>query len=503
MRTNLDTCCPNSLIDISLSECHCSFETLTVNPKIVVKAVEEAANYYCDLLRPIYKNRKLLHVAEIDVGMVGRARMLDTLGAAPPLLIAGNQGTSTTEIPSDLNLITLGISAGSNMVETTRNLERLLSDLPIEVREQIRQWDPKCESNWVCTGMLGELSTVAGRSKYGKRLPKWTAIEDKTTIDSFWDSIGVQRAPSKVVSVSDNDIHEVAADLDEGRGTVWAADNRRGVHGGAIGIRWAKSNDEIISVVEELRDFGDRVRIAPFLEGVPMSIHGVVFPTSVAVFRPVELITLRYRDKSKFLWGGCSTSYDPSDQDRTEMREVARRAGNALRQNVNFRGPFSIDGVITEHGFMPTELNPRMSGGFGPLTKGLPDLPFAPLCWAAMEDEDLDFRPELLEQTILEHADSTRILRGHVVTSKQFNETNQLELVRDGQEFREACPNEDSDATLTCGPSPTGGIIFLHLDETTPTGTMVAPEMVRAIRFCDRSLGTNFGPLDCAVEAKV
>ena len=467
-----------------------------------MKDTEYAISYYCDLLQPIYKNRKLLHVAEIDVGMVGVVRALEALGAAAPILIAGNRGTSASEFPEDLNLITLGSTAGRDMVETTRFLERTLSDLPIEVLEQILRWDPKYEANWVCTGMLGELTTVAGRSKYGKRLPEWTKVEDKTTIDRFWDSIGVQRAPSRVVSISQQDIHEIAAGLDRGRGTVWAADNRRGVHGGAIGIRCTKNNSEICGVVDELRKFADQVRIAPFLEGVPMSIHGVVFPTSVAVFRPVELITLRYRDQSKFLWGGCSTSYDPNDQDRIDMRDVARRAGNALRENVNFRRPFSIDGVITENGFIPTELNPRMSGGFGPLTKGLPDLPFAPLCWAAMEDEDLDFRPDLLEKTILNHADSARILRGHVVTSKKFNETIQIELVRAGQEFREACPNEDSDATLTCGPSPTGGIIFLNLNKTTPTGTMVAPEMVRATRFCDRSLGTNFGPLDCAKEAR-
>lgn len=468
-----------------------------------MKSTEEATKYYCDLLRPIYKNRKLLHVAEVDVGMVGVVRVLERLGAATPLLIAGNQGTSATGFPSDLNLFTLGVAGGRDMVESTRFLEHSLGDLPIEAIKQIQRWDPKYEANWVCTGMLGEISIVAGRSKYGKRLPEWTAVENKTTIDNFWDSIGVSRAPSRVVSVSHQDIHRIASDLDEGRGTVWAADNRRGVHGGAIGIRWVKNNDEISSVVEELRDFAENVRIAPFLEGVPTSIHGVVFPQSVAVFRPVELITLRYREQSKFLWGGCSTSYDPSDQDRVDMREVARRAGKALREKVNFRGPFSIDGVITENGFMPTELNPRMSGGFGPLTKGLPDLPFAPLCWAAMEDENLDYKPDMLEQMIVQHADSERLLKGHVLTSRSFDETTEIELVRHGKEFWELRDDKVADATLTCGPSPAGGIIFLELNEETHTpGTLVAPEMVRALRFCDRALGTNFGSLDCAKAAR-
>ena len=468
-----------------------------------MKGTKEAIDYYRDLLRPIYKHHKLLHVAEVDVGMIGVARVLDELGAAPPLLVAGNRGTSATEFPSDLNLITLGIAAGTNMVETTRSLERSLAELPRDVHEQIQRWDPKYEAHWVCTGMLGELSTVAGRSKYGKRPPEWTAVEDKTTVDSFWDSIGVLRAPSKVVSLSNQDLLKIAADLDEGQGTVWAADNREGVHGGAIGIRWAKNIDEVRGVLDGLRDFADQARISPFLEGVPMSIHGVVFPTSVAVFRPVELITLRYRDKSKFLWGGCSTSYDPRDQDRVEMRDVARRAGKALRDTVNFRGPFSIDGVITENGFMPTELNPRMSGGFGPLTKGLSDLPFAPLCWATMEDEDLDYKPDLLEQTVVEHADSVRFLRGHVVTSRPFEETTEMKLVHDGHEFRESCADEVADAILTCGPSPTGGIIFLGLNENNRTaGTLVAPEMVRALRFCDQRLGTDFGSLDCAKEVR-
>lgn len=465
--------------------------------------MEEATNYYRDLLRPIYKNRKLLHVGDVDVGMVGVARVLESLGAASPLLIAGNQGTSATEFPSDLNLITLGLSTGSNMVETTRTFERSLTDLPREIHERIQQWDPYCEANWVCSATLGEFSSLAGRKKYGKRLPEWTAVEDKTTIDSFWDSIGVQRAPSRIVKVSRHDILEIAADLDEGRGTVWAADNREGVHGGAIGIRWAKNNGEICGVVDELREFADQVRIAPFLEGVPMSIHGVVLPTSTAVFRPVELITLRYREQSKFLWGGCSTSYDPSDQDRVEMREVARKAGNALKENVNFRGPFSIDGVITEHGFRPTELNPRMSAGFGALTKGLPDLPFVPLCWAAMENENLDYKPDMLEQIIVQHADSERLLRGHVLTSRSIDETTQIKLVRHGMEFRELLEDEVADATLTCGPSPAGGIIFLDLnEETSTTGTLVAPEVVRALRFCDRRLGTDFGPLDCAKEMR-
>ena len=37
----------------------------------------------------------------------------------------------------------------------------------------------------------------------------------------------------------------------------------------------------------------DRVRVLPFLDGVPCSIHGIVLPEGTAVFRPVEIAILR------------------------------------------------------------------------------------------------------------------------------------------------------------------------------------------------------------------
>lgn len=252
-----------------------------------------------------------------------------------------------------------------------------------------------------------------------------------------------------------------------------------------------------------MSNFAINVRVAPFLEGIPMSIHGVVLANAVAVFRPVELITLRYGDRNQFLWAGCSTSYDPHERDRQEMRRIAREVGIALRDSVSYRGPFSIDGILTASGFLPTELNPRLSGGFGALTRGIPGLPLAPLCWAAMEEEPLNYRPALLEQAILESADTNRVTGGHVVTTRRFEELVEFRLVRDGEEFREALPGEIPIASLTCGPSPVGGIVFLQVTDSSENSRMlIAPEMVRALRYCDYRFDTGFGQLNCAKEVR-
>ena len=74
----------------------------------------------------------------------------------------------------------------------------------------------------------------------------------------------------------------------------------------------------------------DRVRVMPFLEGVPCTIHGVVFPDHVIVVRPVEQITLRHAAGPTFLYAGCATFCDPP---------AARSRGDAATGPARRRAP--------------------------------------------------------------------------------------------------------------------------------------------------------------------
>ena len=464
--------------------------------------LSEVVDYYRNLLKPIYADRKLMHVGEIDVGVVHSARVLEELGAAQPLLLAGNQGTSNSPLPDDIRLHLLG-TGGENMVDSARNLLTTLADLPTAIATDIDDWDPDRESHWVCEGLLLEMGDIAGRSKYGRRQKAWTDLENKTTIDDLWDSIGVNRANSAVVEVADTKIRRITENLDQGLGTVWVPDNRDGVQGGSMALRWVRSEQDYDKTLLEMRTIADQIRIMPFLEGIPLSIHGIVFPSDVAVFRPVELIVLRRVQDTRFLWSGCSTGYDPLPQDREYMRSIARTTGLYLKDAVDYRGPYSIDGILTRDGFLPTELNPRLSGGFAALLEGIPELPFAPLCWATMENEPLDYRSTYLEEAIVETADSTRRLRAHTQTTIDVKERTTVELARTGDDYSEINEGQKPDATLTIGPSPVGGIIIFTLfNKSDPVGVLVAPEMVRALRFADKRFGTGFGDLECAVSVR-
>lgn len=289
--------------------------------------------------------------------------------------------------------------------------------------------------------------------------------------------------------------------LDRGLGTVWAADARDGIHGGGLGLRWVRHGDDGRASFESLRRMADRIRVLPFREGISASIHGIVFPESVAVFRPVEMVVLRPVTGNRLHYAGCATAFDPRADDRVAMRDLAYRVGAALRDRVGYRGPFGIDGVLAEEGYLPTELNARAGAAMGPLAHGA-RVPLTPLCLAVVAGERLDYRLDLLERAIVESADAHRTCSGWSITPLRIAENRVLDVVRDGTECRRNRPGEEpqeAHGTLQAGPVPVGGFVRFALGrEGIDSRSSVASEVVREFPFSDRVLGTDFGEFEVA-----
>ena len=459
---------------------------------------EEATAYYNELLRPVFSDRKFLIAGPIAVGVGGLARRLTGLGAQRPFLIAGSEGTGALPTPEEAELHLLALE-GKDILEEHRNLQQVIDDLPGELRRAIDAWDPTESAGFVFSNALAASLTKAPRTPYGARPAAWAALEDKVKIDAFWDAAGIKRASSRIVPADYEAARTGATALDQGLGTVWAADARDGTHGGGQGLRWIRPGDDGRTAYESLRRMADRVRVMPFLEGIPASIHGIVFADTVVVFRPVEMVVLRPLDGDRLFYAGCATAFDPNPQDRALMRDIAHRAGAALRETVGYRGPFGIDGILARDGYVPTEMNTRSGAGLGPLAAGLPDLPLAPLWLAIIQGEKLDYRPDLLERAVVESADAHRTCSGWAVTRTTFDDSGVLEVVRDGDEYRETASGEDPHGTVQFGPSVMGGFVrFVQNPSHVQRGSSAAPEVVRALRFADRALGTEFGELEAA-----
>jgi len=464
--------------------------------------LEEARAYYKALLRPVFEGRRFVLPGNIAVGLGNVARELRGLGAARPFVVAGSLGTGPLPPRADAELRVLNVR-GTDPLDHNRNVQQALADLPPEVQDAVDAWDPDGTARTLHTDPLAEPRPVAGRRAYAARPAAWTALEDKVVIDAFWDAVGVPRAPSRVVPAEHQALRAAAGALDRGHGTVWAPDAREGANAGAVALRWVRPGDNGRAAAADLARIADRVRVMPFLEGIPASIHGVVSPDAVVAFRPVEMLVLRPATGDRLFYAGCSTWFDPNPEDRDTMRELARRVGVALREHVGFRGSFGIDGVLAEEGFLPTELNPRLGAGVNTLAGALGDLPLTLLCLAIAEGERLDYRPELLERAVVETADDHRVCGGGRTTERTLTDTGTFDLVADGDDYREAEPGENPEATLLFGPGPIGGFLrfTLNPDRNEP-GPPSAPLAARAFRLADRLLGTDFGELQAASNVR-
>jgi hypothetical protein len=463
---------------------------------------------YRSELSSIFRGRRVILVGGPVAALGSLANQLRELGADRPFIVGSSLGTGPLPTQDQAEWVSLEISGGSAL-QAIHHYEQQLTHLPDVVRRKLDEYDPNRAAIALGSIVLGDVQTVGGRPRYAARPRSWSALEDKIAIDEFWDAIGVPRAASEIVPATETPLREASDRLDDGLGTVWAADARDGINGGAEEVRWIRSDDDVPPAVAHFAMRCDRVRVMPFLNGIPCSIHGIVLPDGIAVFRPAELIVLRRplgaAGACRFCYAGVATFWDPSPVDREQMRELARTTALALASQVGFRGAFTIDGVLSERGFLPTELNPRVGAGLGILARSVPGLPLGLLALAAQAGEALDFRPDELEQLVVSAADAQRSGGGWlaVPASARRTETRRWPLVETNGSYRAASEGEPIHAELLVGPSDVGSFVSFTPDPTRiRPGPSVAPRIVAAFGLADRIAGTGIGPLEAARSAE-
>lgn len=457
---------------------------------------EEARDHAVRVLRPVFEGRRFLLAGGPVVALAKRAARLRDLGAAGCFLVGDGLGTGEADGPPADPFFVLE-EGGGDIVAAMHAAERRLADPPAALRAAVDAWDPEGTALGLVAFTLGDVPAVAGRRRFANRPASWAALEDKTLVDAFLDAAGIPRPLSEVVAAEPGALRAASRRLDRGEGTVLAGDARDGIHGGAVGIRRVGPGEDGAAAAAFLASRCDRVRVTPFLEGIPCSIHGVVFPDgSSAVFRPVEMVVLRPPAGDRFLYAGAATWFDPPPADREHLRSVARRVAGALHRTLGFRGGFTVDGVLSAEGWLPTELNPRLGAGHSQLAAALPGLPFQDLALAAQEGVDLDYRPDLLEEAVVLAADRRRQGGTWTVLPGRRERTEVRALVEEAGAWRPAREGEAPSARVEIGPSPTGGFARITPGPgAVAAGPPLAPWAVRAWAAADALLGTGLGPL--------
>jgi hypothetical protein len=443
----------------------------------------------------VYGGRRWIVANDVLAGATSQVDVLMASGASDVLVVAGSRGTGPAP---DVASVVLGLRAAS-LMESIHAFDDAIADADREVQAVLDRFDPQ-RGVHVIAPFFTQLTRALGRRVWGARPAAWRALEDKTVIDEVWRASGVPVAPSAVVPADAAALRAAAAALDAGVGTVWVADNRRGWHGGAAGLRWVRSAAQASAAATFMAERAEQVRVMPFLEGIPCSINGFVLPDVTLAFRPTEMVVLRRPGRSDLMYGGMASVWDPPNDDRDELRDHARRVGTHLRSSVGYRGAFSVDGVLTADGFRPTELNPRFSAALA-MHGAAADVPIALIHFAVVEGVAITWDPLGLEQQVVTSADDARQARCHVLSHVDVGEhTMGLRRVDDGWREADAAAAE---VTVQCGPSPVGAFVRVvpEISALAP-GASVAAMTASVLAWADAHLGLELGPLEPATDVR-
>lgn len=464
-----------------------------------------SAEYWAEVLKPVFQGRKVILAGDVIASLLPQAKQIRELGAESTFMLATEgMGTGDTPTKEDGQWFALEVPPPSDIVDAIHISQRLLGDLPHQAKVAIDWYDPNNEAVVVGT-FLHEQPTVAGRQSLAYRKPEWLALDDKTVIDQIWDKIGIPREQSEVVSVDREDVSTATNRLNKGDGVVWSGDSRDGISGGAIGTRWVRSGADVDKALEYYLKHCDRLRVMPFLEGIPCSIHGMVFADYVAAFRPVEMMTLRKPESNEFFYAGTATYWDPTPSDRESMRIMAKSIGDNLREMVDYRGIFTVDGVMTKDGFRPTELNPRSGAGIKPILAGMSELPLELIAQALVAGADVDFKPKELETLVIKTADeyrgggTWRVLQTHLPEVDK----RPVKLTDAGWIWADNDPKPDGE--LSVGPGTIGSFVRLTLapdSSSIKAGPSFAPLARDFWKFVDKNMDSQIGSLEAAKSVR-
>lgn len=463
-------------------------------------------SYYRGLVASVIRGRTWICAEDVLVPAAATAAsLLERFGAARVLAIGGSRGTGELPDPERVPRLTLG-SSGDDLMSVIRNGQAALEAVPEAVLSRVDELDPEGEAR-VLAGLLGGEGRIAGRRVFGGRPRRWLAIEDKTLVDAICDRAGLARAPSRVVAPDAEAVRRAADEVAAGAGDfVLCGDSREGFNGGAEYVRWIRRDQDLEPALEFLAAHCDLVRVMPLLEGLPCSIHGIVFPDYVAALRPCELLVFRDPEASRFRYAGADTFWNAPESLAAEMRAAARRLGAHLAEAFGYRGVFTLDGVATAAGFRPTEVNARVGAALTMATAGLADFPVVLFNALLVEGEPLDYRGRELEALLSEHLEANRAGKALQLTARKIEEHEQVKgrLRLEEGAWKAALDDEPADFTYTLGPSAMGGVLLGALDPgRTPRGPSAAERTVSALRFVDARHGLGFGGMEAVVPVPV
>jgi hypothetical protein len=415
------------------------------------------------------------------------------------LVLSTARGAGPVPGPDECTVVELETPVTRLVTDELRLLDHLAHHLPDHAVEAIERFDPVGEALWNVGHFVADDEPILGRRVVGGRPAAYLRMEDKLFAQEVWAACNVPTAPHRVVPVEENALAEATATLAGPIGAVWTGDTRDGFHGAGNYVRWVLDEQDRAIAQSFFALHCDRVRVMPFLDGVPCSIHGFVLPDGTAALRPVEIVVLRKVGSREFVYGGLSSYWDPPDADRAAMRDVARRVGRWLQTEHDYRGAFGIDGVLTADGFRPTELNTRLAAGaerLGALDSELVHL----LQIHLVAGLDTGVTVADLE-ALVPLMDAERSGRPVAIgQGTSLGASDEYDLAWDGSALTRAAGRTGN--TLVLADTPSGFFSKISPCAALAPGERLAPVNAALLAYLDREYDAGFGPVEAAPDLR-
>ena len=454
-------------------------------------------------LHPWVKGRSFVLVGDSLASLAREAEVLLALGATKAAVIG--DGLGLAEPPTDPRITWRLLDVTDvDVPEGRRRAAAALRALPTEVVAWLDAVDPARASQVLDYSVGFVAHTIAGRRVIGATRPEWIALDDKTSCDGIWQAARVRHAPSRRVSVERDALIRRSSELDHGRGTVWAGDSRDGPNSGAHLTRWIRNADDVDAAMPVFSAHCDRLRVMPFVEGIPCSVHAVVANDGIGVLRPCEIFVFRASESGHFRFAGMATTWDPDDGDRDDMRASARRIAEVLRSRLCYRGTFTLDGVLGEDGFVPTELNPRIGRALRMMGDVIPEAGLVAHTKFLADGVNTGLTVADIERTVLEAVDRLRTMSA-ALNLPEAPTPAAVDLVFTETGLARVPDDRDPDAVLRCGPahSYTPGIVLLEAKlGRTPIGPPAGPVVADVFNHTDEWLGVGAGGFDAPAHVR-
>lgn len=229
--------------------------------------------------------------------------------------------------------------------------------------------------------------------------------------------------------------------------------------------------------------------------------RGVITVDGLAALRPCEMIVLRDESPGHLRFVGMGTAWDPDEQDRQHMRDVARRVGAVLCDRFGFLGTFTVDGIMTEDGFLPTELNPRVGGALAVMSGGIPETGLVLHTQFLAHEIDTGIRCRDIEEVVVAAADEHRTMLAAADVACPVEPLERSIVLDDIGHPRLTEAGEERDGILRSmlfrSYAPAGVVVDIDKGRL-PIGPSSAALVAAALNLAADAVGVPVGPFEAA-----